>query len=722
MEQNMNEKQIAKETAQELFSFIENSPSCFHVIENMKKELEKAGYEQLLESSNWKVERGGKYYVVRNGSSLIALRIPRQSKPDMELPAGFQIMASHSDAPTFKMKENPEMEAEGHYIKLNVEKYGGMLCAPWFDRPLSVAGRLLVKKDGRLRSVLVNAGRDLVMIPNLAIHMNREANEGIKYNAQKDMLPLYGDETAKGTFFKQIAEAAGVREEEIAGHDLFLYNRMPGSIWGANEEFISSARLDDLQCAFASLKAFLAAGNGASIPVHCVFDNEEVGSGTRQGAASTFLQDTLLRVCDSLGISASVYRRMLASSFMLSADNAHGVHPNYPEKACPTNRPYLNGGVVIKFSANQKYTTDGASAAVFKEICDRAGVPYQVYLNRSDVVGGSTLGNISTTQVALKTVDIGLAQLAMHSPYETAGVRDTQYLIQAAKEFFESAVLEKEDSIVILNEKRLSGCTSGRESRRILLEGLSNTRDLGGIKTEDGRCIVPGRLLRSGAMATATEADKRTLLEEYHLKTVVDFRTELERSEAPDPVWEGVANVFHPITSESAMGITREKGGMADLLDIGEKAEGIMMQLYPHLVCDESARKQYAKFLRMVLNQEDGAILWHCSAGKDRAGMGATLVLFALGVPEDVIRDDYMRTNEYLKADNDRLIQRLADMHQVTPTQIDGVRTIFETRESYFDSAVDAIRKQYGSMDNYFTKGLGLCEEELKALREKYLR
>lgn len=445
MEQNTMRKQTAKETAQELFSFIEKSPSCFHVIENMKKELEKEGYEQLLESCDWKIEYGGKYYVVRNGSSLIALRIPKKSDADAQFPAGFQIMASHSDAPTFKIKEHPEMEAEGQYVKLNVEKYGGMLCAPWFDRPLSVAGRLLVKRDGAICPVLVNVNRDLVMIPNLAIHMNREANEGLKYNAQKDMLPLYGDETAKGTFFKQIGAAAGVTEEEIVGHDLFLYNRMPGSIWGADEEFISSAKLDDLQCAFASLKAFLTAEDGASIPVHCVFDNEEVGSGTRQGAASTFLQDTLLRVCDSMGISTSVYRRMLASSFMLSADNAHGVHPNYPEKACPTNRPYLNGGIVIKFSANQKYTTDGVAAAVFKEICSLAGVPYQVYLNRSDVAGGSTLGNISTTQVALKTVDIGLAQLAMHSPYETAGVLDTPYMIQAARKFFESTVLEEKD-------------------------------------------------------------------------------------------------------------------------------------------------------------------------------------------------------------------------------------------------------------------------------------
>lgn len=420
----------------ELFDFIEGSPSCFHAVESMRRQLGDAGYSQLLESGQWNLVPGGKYYVIRNGSSLIAFRIPAGEI------CGFQIMASHSDSPSFKIKENPEMEAEGHYIKLNVEKYGGMLMAPWFDRPLSVAGRLMVREDGQIRAKLVNVDRDLLMIPNLAIHMNREANEGVKYNVQKDLLPLYGDETAKGSFARLIAEAAGVSPEEVIGSDLFLYNRMPGSIWGANREFLSIGKLDDLQCAFSSLKGFLEAEEGAGIPVHCVFDNEEVGSGTRQGAASTFLYDTLANICEALGKTMMEYRRLLASSFMLSADNAQGVHPNYGEKACPTNRPYLNGGIVIKYSANQKYTTDGIAAAVFKEICAMAEVPFQNYVNRSDILGGSTLGNISGTQVAVATVDIGLAQLAMHSPYETGGVRDTEYLVKAAKVFFESTVQE----------------------------------------------------------------------------------------------------------------------------------------------------------------------------------------------------------------------------------------------------------------------------------------
>ena len=374
--------------------------------------------------------------MIRNSSAIIAFRIPKRDF------LGFQIMASHSDSPSFRIKEYPEMEVENHYVKLNVEKYGGMLCAPWLDRPLSVAGRLVIREGNRLVTKLVNVDRDLCMIPNLAIHMNREANEGYKYNAQKDMLPLYGCESAKGTFMARVAEAAGVEEEDIVGNDLFLYNRMKGSVWGASEEYISIGRLDDLQCAFASLQAFLQAADGESIPVHCVFDNEEVGSSTKQGAGSTFLFDTLLRINESLGRTSSQYRQALASSFMLSADNAHGVHPNQPDKACPTNRPYPNGGVVIKFSANQKYTTDGMAAAIFTQLCERAKVPYQTYVNRSDILGGSTLGNISGTQVAVNTIDIGLAQLAMHSPYETGGAKDTDYLIRVAKEFYQSSVVE----------------------------------------------------------------------------------------------------------------------------------------------------------------------------------------------------------------------------------------------------------------------------------------
>ena len=420
-----------RETAEELLAFIQKSPTCFHAVAAMKEMLEAEGYGELREEDRWNLEKGGKYYVTRNDSALIAFAIPEEEAK------GYRIMASHSDSPTFKIKENPEMEAEGRYVKLNVERYGGMICAPWFDRPLSVAGRVVVKEGEEIVSKLVDVDRDLLMIPNLAIHMNREVNDGYKFNAQKDMLPLYGMSSAKGTFLKTVAEAAGVKEEEILGHDLFLCNRQEGTVWGAEEAFVSSARLDDLQCAFSSLKGFLAGKKEKYIAVHCVLDNEEVGSGTKQGAASTFLRDVLVRINSGLGQDQEDYLRRLAGSFMVSADNAHAVHPNYGEKADPVNRPCMNEGIVIKHSANQKYCTDGVSAAVFKDLCKRAGVPFQTFTNRSDILGGSTLGNISTTQVAVNAVDIGLAQLAMHSPYETAGVKDTAYLIKAAEMLFE---------------------------------------------------------------------------------------------------------------------------------------------------------------------------------------------------------------------------------------------------------------------------------------------
>ena len=436
-----------REDVKNLLEFIEKSPSCFHAAANMKQELLEQGYEELQESRRWELREGGKYFVMRNGSSLIAFRIPAKDF------TGFHIMASHSDAPTFKVKENPEMVVEGMYTKLNVEKYGGMLCAPWFDRPLSVAGRVMVKEGNRIRTKLVAVDRDLLLIPNLAIHMNREVNDGYKYNAQVDLLPLFGDETAKDGFRKIIAEAAGVEPEDILGNDLFLYNRQKGSIWGAKEEFLSSPKLDDLQCAYASLQGFLRAEEAKdAVPVHCVLDNEEVGSGTKQGAASTFLKDVLTRINRGMGRDEEQYHTALASSFMVSADNAHAVHPNHADKTDPTNRPHVNGGIVIKHSANQKYTTDAVSAAIMRSICENAGVPTQDFLNHSDMPGGSTLGNISNTQVALNTVDIGLAQLAMHSPYETGGVKDTEYLIRMAAQFYGMQLAVTGDGDFLVNE------------------------------------------------------------------------------------------------------------------------------------------------------------------------------------------------------------------------------------------------------------------------------
>lgn len=423
-----------REKSKELLEFIEASPSCFHVIHNIKKRLVKEKFIELREEKPWILEYGKNYYITRNDSTIIAFKIPRSNWN------GFQIAASHSDFPSFKIKENPEIHKEEHYTCLNVEKYGGMLFAPWMDRPLSVAGRVIIKKDQKIECKLVNVDRDLLMIPNVAIHMNRKANEEMKYNPQVDMIPLLGDERIKDGWNQLIAKEIGVKEKDIISSDLFLYNRMSGTMWGAEEEYISSRSLDDLQCAFGTMEGFVKTENKNRITMCCIFDNEEVGSGTKQGADSTMLSDVMERICGCM--NKTIEERMIAisNSFLLSADNGHAVHPNHPEKADPTNRPYPNMGVVIKYNANQKYTTDAVSAGIFKKICEKAEVPVQTYMNRSDIPGGSTLGNIANRHVSLNTVDIGLAQLAMHSCYETGGVKDTLYLIKACETYFKSSI------------------------------------------------------------------------------------------------------------------------------------------------------------------------------------------------------------------------------------------------------------------------------------------
>ena len=425
-----------EQTNKELFSFLDRSPNAFFAVANMCDLLKKAGMTRLYEGTPWNLETGKGYYVTRNDSALIAFRIPKADY------TGFQMMASHCDSPVFKIKANAEITIDKQYVKLNVEKYGGMLCAPWLDRPLSVAGRVVVRTEDGIETRLVNVERDLMIIPNLAIHMNRQANDGYKFNAQVDMLPLFCEKGKESDeFLRFIAAEAGISPEDILDTDLYLYNRMPATTLGLNNEFIASGRLDDLQCAFSSLKGFIEATPRDSVAVHCVFDNEEVGSGTKQGAAGTFLRDTLHRINRAMGKTEDEYLMSMASSFLVSADNAHAVHPDHTDKADPTNRPYLNKGIVIKYSANQKYTTDAVSGAIMRAICKQADVPYQTFANRSDMLGGSTLGNISQGQVSLNTVDIGLPQLAMHSPYETAGARDTAYLVEAAKILFSSSVV-----------------------------------------------------------------------------------------------------------------------------------------------------------------------------------------------------------------------------------------------------------------------------------------
>lgn len=426
-----------RQTSGKLLEFLKKSPTAFHAVEQMKLLLEQEGYEQLREQEAWNVQPGGNYYIVRNGSSIIAVSVG--SELDQY---GFHIAASHTDCPAFKVKEHAELEVKGKYIQLNTEGYGGMLCGTWFDRPLSVAGRLLVKNGDHLETKLVQVDRDLLLIPSLAIHMNRKANDGMAYNKQIDMIPLFaaGAVDTKDAFRKLIAKEAGVEPDAIYGSDLYLYNRTEPTIWGANEEFISSAHLDDLQCGYASLQGFLQGSSVKDINVFACLDNEEVGSGTKQGAAGTFLRDVLYRINGALGKSIEEYYRAVANSFMISADNAHALHPNHPEKSDATNQVYMNEGIVIKSHAGQKYTSDAVSIAIFRKLCQQADVPVQFFANRSDEAGGSTLGNIAMSQVSMNCVDIGLPQLAMHSAYETAGVRDTWYLIRAMKEFYSNHI------------------------------------------------------------------------------------------------------------------------------------------------------------------------------------------------------------------------------------------------------------------------------------------
>ena len=423
-----------------LLQFLDQSPSRFHAVEYLRRELEGAGYTPFSEGRSWSAVPGGKYYAVRGGSALIAFRVPAGEA------RGFMISASHSDSPSFRIKENAELAGPEGYLRLNTERYGGMLFAPWLDRPLTVAGRVLARAGEGIETRLVYVDRDLLMIPNVAVHMNRAANDGFKYDPKCDMVPLMGLGTEKGAFRAVVAEYAGCRAEDILGTDLFLCPRQKAVVWGAGNEFVSSPRLDDLQCAWGCFRGFMAAEESASIPVFALLDNEEVGSLTKQGADGTFLADVAARVCAALGLDRAA---VTANSFLVSADNAHAVHPNHPEYHDATHRPAMNAGVVIKHGV--RYATDGVSQAVFTALCQKAGVPVQHFANRSDLPGGGTLGLISTSHVSVNTVDVGLAQLAMHSCYETAGTKDTDYLVQAMTAFYAASFREEDGRFTLSN-------------------------------------------------------------------------------------------------------------------------------------------------------------------------------------------------------------------------------------------------------------------------------
>lgn len=418
-----------------LRDFLDASHSVYHVQHYLVSQLESAGYTRLSEKAAWELVPGGKYYLTRGGTSLIAFRIPQAA------PKGFLMSASHCDRPCFKVKEN--FTLAGPYTRVAVERYGGMIIFPWLDRPLSIAGQVAVETEDGVKTRLIDIDRDLLLIPNVAIHMNRQINDGQKWNLAVDTLPLAGGKDAQGKLEALVEEAAGGK---ILGHDLYLYIRQKSSVWGVEEEYLSSAALDDLECVWCCTQGFLKAGVSEDIPVLCVFDSEEVGSGSVQGAGSTLLDDTLGRICGALGLDEN---RMLSQSFMVSADNAHALHPNHPEYADAANAPVLGGGIVIKRSASMSYCTDGVSAALFRKICGRAGVPVQNFHNRADLPGGSTLGRISLAHVSVPTADIGLAQLAMHSCYETAAVADALYLEDAMAAYY-GATLEKEEDGFLL--------------------------------------------------------------------------------------------------------------------------------------------------------------------------------------------------------------------------------------------------------------------------------
>lgn len=412
-----------------LFDFIEQSPSVYHAVRSVEKRLLSEGYNELRGTP----VPGGKYFVKRGGSSIIAFRYRGGE-------VGFSICASHGDSPTLRVKQNGQKN--NAYARLDVERYGGMIYYSWLDRPLSVAGRVVLECEGGVRTELVNIDCDLATIPSLAIHMNRKVNDGLTINPAVDMLPVYGIGECDGVN-KLVADALGVSPESVISHDLFLYVRERGRVIGEDGKLILCPRLDDLECVYASLEAFLNASECDSVPVLAVFDNEEVGSETKQGAASSFLSDVLRSVAGS----EAEYLEMLKNSFMVSADNAHAIHPNHPEMADRENAPVVGGGIAVKFNASQKYTTDGVSHAVFDLLCRRAGARVQTYYNRADLPGGSTLGSISNTRVSVSTVDIGLPQLAMHSAVETAGASDLTDMVKALTELYSTAFISEGGSV-----------------------------------------------------------------------------------------------------------------------------------------------------------------------------------------------------------------------------------------------------------------------------------
>lgn len=427
------------EFAKNLIDFIYDSPTAFHAVNTSKSLLDENGFEELSLSQNWNLKENGKYYITKNLSAIIAFTI---NSKNIEK-EGFRIIGSHSDSPTFRVKPKAELSVENTYLKLNTECYGGPILNTWLDRPLGIAGRVVLKGDSILNPQvkLVSMDKPVCIIPNIAIHMNRTVNEGYVYNKQKDMLPLVGllnDSLEKDNFLlNQIAEKLNVDKDQIIDFDLFLYEFEKGSLIGPNEEFISAGRLDNLSMAHASLHALIDTKGKCGVNVVAVFDNEEVGSSTKQGADSNMLLNLLERICISLGKNREEFFTSIYSSFMISADLAHALHPNMVEKHDPTNRPVMGKGPVIKINANQAYTSDAHSISIYKAICKESNVEYQEFVNRSDERGGSTIGPISSTHIDIPSVDVGSPILAMHSIRELGNVEDHFNIYKTFSKFYE---------------------------------------------------------------------------------------------------------------------------------------------------------------------------------------------------------------------------------------------------------------------------------------------
>jgi aspartyl aminopeptidase len=425
--------------AQNLIDFIYDSPSPYHVVKNVKTRLLNSGFSELNLTDKWHIKKGEKYFVCQNNTSLFAF-IVGDGKIEEN---GFKIIAAHSDAPTFKIKPSPEISVEDNYIKFNTETYGSPILNTWFDRPLSVAGRVSVRGKNILKpeTYLVNINQPIVVIPNLPIHFNRTVNDGIALNKQVDMLPvtaIINKNLNKDLLLvSKISEDINVPVEDILEVDLNLYDYTKGSIIGLNNEFISSGKLDDLAMVHAGLSGILEAPISKSTNVLAIFDNEEVGSRSKQGAGSPILKDILKRIAIVQNKNEEDTQRAIYNSFMISADMAHALHPNHPDKHDPVMRPVINAGPVIKIEGNQKYTTDSDSGAVFQMICEKAAVPFQKFVNRSDMLGGGTLGNVSAGQLAIRSVDVGNPMWAMHSIRETSGVDDHSFIIKAFQSFYE---------------------------------------------------------------------------------------------------------------------------------------------------------------------------------------------------------------------------------------------------------------------------------------------